>query len=75
MAIIKARALNVRAGPDMDYDIVGYAARDQRYHIIDHSEDGGWMRIDFDGLVGWVSAGWVQTDDGVEDLPVRGELR
>lgn len=75
MAVIEARALNVRAGPGIDYAIIGYAARDQCYRIIDRSEDGGWLRLDFDGLVGWVSAGWVQIDGRAKELPARGELR
>jgi len=75
IAVIKARALNVRAGPGIDYDIVGYAARSQRYRIVDRGKNSDWLRIDFDGLEGWVSTGWVQIDGGVEDVPARGELR
>ena len=73
MAMIKARALNVRAGPGIDHNIIGYAAQGQRYRIVNNNENGSWLRIDFDGLVGWVSAGWVQIDSGVQDLPAWAE--
>ncbi len=60
VAIITATALNVRAGPGVEYSIVGYAAQGQRYRIVGKSEDRGWLRIDFDGLDGWVSGRWVE---------------
>ena len=60
VAVVMAAALNVRVGPGVEYAIVGYAAQGQRYRIVGRSEDGGWVRIDFDGLDGWVSGRWVE---------------
>ena len=63
---IIARALNVRAGPGLDYAIIGYASQDQRYRLRGRSGDGRWLRIDFSGLEGWVSVGWVEVDGRVK---------
>lgn len=68
IAIVKARALNVRAGPGVEHTIVGYAAFGQRYRIIGASAGGAWLRIDFNSLVGWVSVRWVMRSDGTEEI-------
>lgn len=60
IAIVKARALNVRAGPGVDHAIVGYAAQGQHFPITGANAEHTWLRIDFNSLVGWVSARWVE---------------
>ncbi len=59
VAVVIANALNVRTGPGMQYPVIGYAARGQRFRVVSQSEDGDWLRIDFNSLVGWVAARWI----------------
>ncbi len=63
IGIVRARALNVRAGPGVDYAIIGYAALGQRFRITGANADCSWLRIDFNSLLGWVSARWVELPD------------
>ena len=64
IATVKARALNVRAGPGVKHAIVGYAAFGQSCRITCASADRAWLRIDLNGLVRWVSARWVEAPEG-----------
>lgn len=59
-AIVQARVLHVRAGPGVDYAVVGYSVAGQQFKISSQNEHASWYRIDFNGLDGWVSASWVE---------------
>ena len=54
------RALNVRAGPDNSYPIVGETVPGHSYLITGKNADGDWWRIDEDGQIGWVQSELVE---------------
>lgn len=59
---VTASALNVRSGPDTDYDKVGKLsnrASIRRTGITDN----GWSRVDYNGTVAYVSSQYVTTEE------------
>lgn len=55
VGVITASALNVRAGPGIDYQIVGAVYGGGRFAVIEQRD--GWVKIEFNGQERWVS-GW-----------------
>lgn len=64
LVLVMARSLNVRVGPGVEHAILGYAVRGQRFRLTGATPTGDWVRVDFNGLVGWMSAQWVQMEKG-----------
>ena len=57
VAVIKADALNIRAGPGIEYDGVGQLFAGDEVEIIARNEDADWIQIAKpDGVKGWISA-------------------
>ncbi|MCD4686437.1 MAG: SH3 domain-containing protein [Anaerolineae bacterium] len=46
--------LNVRTGPDFNYDQVGKISAGERYRVLGMIADTSWLVIDYQGGVGWV---------------------
>ena len=46
----------------MEHAILGYAVRGQRFRLTGATPTGDWVRVDFNGLAGWMSAQWVQME-------------
>jgi lipoprotein-anchoring transpeptidase ErfK/SrfK len=61
-----AVGINVRTGPGIDYERVGYLAPGAQARVI--GRFGDWWLIERDGAPGWV-AGWVVTAFNVDDVP------
>lgn len=57
---------NVRTGPDLAYDQVGYL--DPGESAVITGRYGNWFRIAYAGAEGWVFSG-VVTTAGAEDVP------
>lgn len=64
LILVTARSLNVRVGPGVEHAILGYAVRGQRFRLTGATPTGDWVRVDFNGLAGWMSAQWVQMEKG-----------
>lgn len=62
LVLVTARSLNVRVGPGVEHAILGYAVRGQRFRLTGAIPTGDWVRVDFNGLAGWMSAQWVQME-------------
>ncbi len=70
-AIVRAAALNVRAGPGTDYPVVGRLAAGEPVDIIGRSADGAWWQIHYTGRQsGWVSGTLVEAQGALNDVPV-----
>lgn len=51
-----SRAMNVRAGPGTNYNVIGQASPGDEYPISGKNPAGGWWQIIFGGQYGWVYA-------------------
>ena len=52
--------LNIRTGPDTDYDLVGQAPHDgEMLQVGASSTAPGWTLVYYDGMYGWVSTEYV----------------
>ncbi|MCB0214974.1 MAG: SH3 domain-containing protein, partial [Anaerolineae bacterium] len=63
--------LNVRAGPGLEYAIIGLLRPGQSAYIIAVSPDGGWWQIEFPTATsdnGWVSTQYVVAEN-TDDVP------
>jgi uncharacterized protein YraI len=70
--LLAAWAVNVRAGPGREYQVVGQLEQGQTAQIVGVSADGKWWAIAFNGAQnerGWVAADYVQAMN-VEGVPV-----
>ena len=59
-ARVTAEALNIREGPGSDYKVLGQVHRGDVVEILAQNSDGSWYKIQFEKLVGWVSAAYVE---------------
>jgi GH25 family lysozyme M1 (1,4-beta-N-acetylmuramidase)/SH3-like domain-containing protein len=54
--LVVVAALNVRAGPASNYDVIGLLRQDQMVQALAASADGEWLQVRReDGLIGWSS--------------------
>lgn len=60
-ATIDAEMLKVRMQPDADADVYGVLAKDEIVEVMD-SDDDGWVRINYEGVDGYVSSEYVSID-------------
>lgn len=70
-------SLNIRAGPGMDYLVIGKAAPASTVTVVRRSEDGQWLQVEQPELpagFGWVSARYLDLGADVSDLPLSGEI-
>jgi hypothetical protein len=70
VVVITGDAVNLRAGPGTDYDVVGQASVGQRYPALARSAAGDWWQIDVDGLAAWISAGLARVEGDPAALPL-----
>lgn len=60
-ATIDAELLKVRMQPDADADVYGVLAKDEIVEVMD-SDDDGWVRINYEGVDGYISSEFVSID-------------
>ena len=72
LAIVEADRLNVRAGPGLDFAVLGVALSGDRFTIEGRSGDGAWWQVCcmLEGQRGWVAADFVRTEGDAGSLPV-----
>jgi len=56
-AVVVSDALNIRAGPSVDNEIVGRLTKDDRIEIIDNS--GQWWKIKSGTIEGYADSGYL----------------
>lgn len=70
-AVIHTNKLNVRSGPGLDYDRIGYVYKDDVLLIIQKEND--WVAIEFEDGIGWISTDYItirEHDDKNEEFHV-----
>lgn len=69
-ALVIAEGVNVRAGPGVDFPIVGAYAQNDRLTMLARNEAGDWVEVTLPVGSGWVYAPLLQPDSPVADLPI-----
>lgn len=52
--------LRVRAGPSMAYPTLTNINFNQTFHILGRNSCGSWVQVNFEGVLGWVSASFIR---------------
>jgi uncharacterized protein YraI len=64
--LVAVMTVNVRAGPDITYAVVGQLSQGQLAEIIGVTRDGLWWEIKYpaaEGAMGWVAAAYVKAEN------------
>ncbi len=73
-ATVLARRLNLRAGPGIDWRIIGALAAGQQVTVLGRSDNAQWLKIQTEnGEIGWAAARWLKSDVPIDELPVAGK--
>ena len=69
--IVTTGALNVRTGPAVVYEVIGILKQGDAVSLLGRNDNGSWVLISTnDGLEGWVSSSYLQTNTPVASLAV-----
>ncbi|MBX3049958.1 MAG: PD40 domain-containing protein [Caldilineaceae bacterium] len=68
--LVLAEGLNVRAGPGIDFPVIGAFAQNDRLTLLARNAAGDWVKIALPGGSGWVYAPLIQPESPVSDLPL-----
>ena len=52
--------VNVRLGPGVQFVSIGKALRNQIFVVLDVEADNGWVKIEFNGRIGWIGRSYVE---------------
>lgn len=62
--------LNVRQGPGETYPVVGTLSQGQYINLLGRNDDGSWLYIQKDALIGWIASAEVEASVERYTLPV-----
>ncbi len=63
--------LNIRSAPNSSAGSLGYVPRNTAITVLGRDASGNWLKINYNGMQGWVSAFYVNiTSDAIKALPV-----
>ncbi len=67
--------VNIRTGPDTSFRDIGNFPAGRTAPVIGRNTDATWWQINYQGVVGWVSARYAQIEPGadINQIPVRSE--
>ncbi len=66
--------LHLRAGPSTAYPILANPLRYTVFPVTGRTANNAWLQVNFEGTLGWVTAGFVEFQNGASilDLPIDG---
>ena len=72
-AAVSVASLNVYAGPATNFAVITTSLQGHVVHMLARTQDASWVRVRvFSGQVGWVSAGSIQPNMPISNLPAVG---
>lgn len=64
--IVDSQNVNVRAGPGVNYEVIGVVTKGQSFIITGTNEHRDWLRFQFQGKEGWAAAYLMDVKNGDE---------
>ncbi len=64
LVITTSANLRIHSGPGTGYPQIGEVWSDTTLSVLDHSADGNWYTVEFDGVRGWIAAWLCRVDSG-----------
>lgn len=66
--------LRLRAGPSTAYPVLANPVRYSVFPVTGRTYNNGWLQINFEGTLGWVTANFVELQNGanINSLPIDG---
>lgn len=66
--------LRLRAGPSTAYPVLANPLRYTVFPVTGRTANNGWLQVNFEGTLGWVTAGFVEIQNGgdINALPIDG---
>ena len=61
--LVDSGNVNVRAGPGVNYEVIGAVSEGQSFIITGKNEQGDWLRFQYQGKEGWVAAYLMDVQD------------
>lgn len=69
MGIIHAKALNVRAGPGLEFSVLATVREGQEVPVLGRNQDSSWLLIRTPtGQEGWASAGYIVVESSLDSI-------
>ena len=59
-AVVTADVLTLRSGPDDDSEAIGALEKGCELQAIGRTEEGDWLKVEFQGIPGWVTTRYVE---------------
>ena len=67
VAVIQPEVMNVRLGPDFDYEVLTTLPQGTQVEVVGIAPDGEWLQVELEGMT---SLGWLYRDLVVVDCPL-----
>lgn len=64
--VISGSVVNVRSGPATDYEISGNLLQGTKVSVLESR--GGWYRVSYSGLTGWVSSQYIEVKNSIVEV-------
>ena len=72
VAVIQPEVMNVRLGPDFDYEVLTTLPQGTQVEVVGIAPDGEWLQVELEGMT---SLGWLYRDLVVVDCPLANVRR
>lgn len=69
-AIVRTPVLNLRAGPGVDFDLLGYVVDGNRLPIVGRNAETTWWQVEAAGAQAWVFGALVEAAGPVDQAPI-----
>jgi len=66
--------LNLRSEPDVDSEAIGALEKGCELQVIGRTEGGDWLKVEFQGIEGWMTARYVELSVSLDTIPIVAEV-
>ena len=69
-ALVTGDVLNLRSEPDIDSQAIGALEKGCELQVIGRTGEGDWLKVEFQGIEGWVAAPYVELSIPLDTIPI-----
>jgi len=73
-AVVAGDVVNLRSQPRVDADLIGALEKGCQVQAIGRTEEGDWLKVDFQGIQGWVAAQYVELSVPLDTILLVAEV-